>query len=117
VPQSESITKFGELAMCVLCGIRLLQAVMQMDLDFAPTLMAMAGQTLQKGLVILLRRIKVCVTKGTAFLIAIGVGELRKHPAPIFEATLLFVVRSPSASLSRDDARLEMIGYGKDQVC
>jgi len=41
--------------MCVLCGIRLLQAVMQMDLGFPPQpSWQMAGQTLQKGLVILL---------------------------------------------------------------
>ena len=110
MPQSERVAKFGELAMCVLRGIRPLQAVMQMNLDFAPALVAMVGQPLHKGLVVLLGRIKICVTEGMALMIAIGVDELRKDPAPILEATLLFVVRSPSSSVFGYDTRLEMIG-------
>jgi hypothetical protein len=116
MPQSEEVTKFGELAMCVLRGIRLPRAVMQMNLDFAPALTAVASQTLHERLVVLLGRIKVRMTKGAALLISIGVDELRTYPAPILKAPLLFVVRGSSTSVFGYDSRLEVIRYGNDQV-
>jgi len=110
VPNGEMVPKFCKDASGVLSGIRLHHAVMQVNFDLSPTGMTVVGEHLQQSFVVLFSRIKICVTEGMALMIAIGVDELRKDPAPILEATLLFVVRSPSSSVFGYDTRLEMIG-------
>src|SRR5579862_54082 len=91
-------------------------AVMEMDLDFSPAGMAMIGQHLEQAFVILLGGIKVSVDEWPPVRISPAVDDFWVFARPPFQATLLLWARGALLAVFGNDARLEMIGKGDDQM-
>jgi hypothetical protein len=78
--------------------------------------MAVLRQAFDVPSVILLGGIKICVLEGMAIVVTPRVHKLRIFPAPAFQPAFLFVVWSPSVSVSRHDRWLKMVSKGEDEM-
>ncbi|MGA7907103.1 MAG: hypothetical protein WCA16_06810 [Candidatus Sulfotelmatobacter sp.] len=110
--RSERVPERLKLAACILCCVRLLSTVVQMNLDLAPASPAMVRQRLNETLIVLLRGVEIGVTKSAAIMISPGIGHPRIFPAPFFEAPLLLLVGSTGSSVPGYDGRFEMVCEG-----
>src|SRR5215468_10622501 len=90
--------------------------MMQMDLDFTPSISAVLSETINQSVVMLLGRIEVRVPKGVAIRIAPGCHRLRVLLTPCFYTSQLLEVVDESRGTIRIDSRLEVIGHCKHEV-
>src|ERR1700677_1956425 len=109
----QPIAEFGEHTACVLSAIRMRRSVMEMDLNFSPTGVAMLGQPLEQALIVLLGRIKIGMQQWAAVVVSPTVENFRVFGRPIFQATLLLRVRDALTAIRRIDGGFEVIGQGE----
>lgn len=107
--EGEGIPEFDQLAVRVFGRIRLVRAVMQMNLDFTPAFVAMASQTLHQLFVVLLRRIEIRVTEGAPLMIAKPVNQQGIFSAPTLNPVFLHFIGYACTSVFRYDCRLKMV--------
>src|SRR5262245_9693660 len=113
----QSISELNEGIACMCRAIWLVDAVMQMDLDFTPAPLAMTGQALDHDLAVLLRREEVGVHERSAVVISIRARHRRICRAPMLEPSLLFLhARVRIRPGARNDGGLEMVGHRDDEV-
>src|SRR5262249_4636072 len=112
----QSISKLDEGIACMCRAIWLVDAMMQMDLDFAPARLAMTGKTLDDDLAVLLSREEVSVRERAAVVISMPVSHRRIRRAPMLKPSLLFVHARVGIRAARNDGGLEMIGHRDDEV-
>src|SRR5579875_1054344 len=109
------IAKFHERAPRVFCGIRRMDAVMKVNLHFAPAGPAMFCELLDDASIILLGRIEVGMDKRPPILVSPAVHQ-RIFSAPLFEAFFLRVTASVLSWRVRKDRWLKMIRQSDDQM-
>src|SRR6266850_750376 len=102
----QQIAKLFQRAPCILSGVRLFDAMMKMDLNFAVPLSLQRGEHVENRSFVLFSREKVCVTKRSTVVIANGATGSSGQLAPRFHARQRFWSQS----------RLEVIGHEKDQM-
>jgi len=73
-----------------------------------------AANRCHQGLVVLVGRVEICMTKGVAFIITPRVDERGILLAPILEAAFLLVVGNSSRSVLWHCGRLEVVSQYKD---
>jgi hypothetical protein len=83
--------------------------MMQMDLNFSPTLPAVLRKPLYQATVVLFCGIKISVNQRTALAVAPRLGQPRILAAPAVKASFLFLVWGPQRTILRHNRRLEMI--------
>src|ERR1700733_6475001 len=87
-----------------------------MNLDLAPTGVAMMRNHLQQAAVVLLRGIKIRMDKRTAVIVTPPVHHFRILAAPPLDAPFLLRARNTLVTAFQINRRLKMIRYGDDQV-
>src|SRR5437667_6659851 len=110
MPKGQAVTKFCHNAMCVFGGVRLVPAMMKMNLDLAPPLVAMVSQHFEQTSVILFGWVKICVHQRPSVVVSPGIHDFRIFATPPFQAPLLLRTRNAGSTAFRIDGRLEMIG-------
>src|SRR6185437_9805764 len=105
----QRIAELYNLLFRMLSRIWSLDAVVQMYLDFSPTIAAVLGQCLDQIRIVLFGRIKIRVIKGPSFCVPPTVQNTRNLSKPRFNPPLLLTFRSAGAPLSRNNARFKMI--------
>ena len=110
------VPEFGEHAAGVFGGIGMRDAVVQVDLDFSPTGVAVVGKQVEQTLVVLLGGIKISVDERAAIVVTPGIDDLGILARPPFHAALLLGTRDAFLAICGIDGRLEVIGESKDDV-
>ena len=88
----QSVAEFDQGSRRIRSRVRGLHAMMQVNLDFTPSRVAMFCETIDESLVIFLRRIKIRVTQRLAFIIPPGAYSQGIFAAPICQTAFLFAV-------------------------
>ncbi len=89
VAKCELVAKFRQNVPCVLGGIWLRHAVMQMNLDLAPTSMTVIGEHLEQAFIVLLSGIEVGMDERPAIVVSPAIYRLWIFAAPTFQAAFL----------------------------
>src|SRR5215469_10032006 len=87
-----------------------------MGFNFTPSVPTKAGQSSQQAPVILLGGIEVGVHPSSSLIVAMRIENPRVLSAPVFDATLLLMVRCPCKIGSGDDSWLEVVSKGNHEV-
>src|SRR4029077_9835663 len=114
--KGQPVAKFREQQASIFGGVGVPNTMVQMDLDFSPTGVAVIGEHLEQALVILFGRIEVSVVKRAAIVVAPAVHDFGIFANPELQPALLLGARSALLAVFRDNAWFEMIGQSKDQV-
>src|ERR1043165_1076457 len=112
----ERVSELKKRAARVLFRVRMLDAVMQVNLHLAPPVMAMPGQTFHQRFFILLSRREIGVTKRKAFHIAPRPENFRIQATPLFKPPFLLAQLRKLARTVRQVRRLEMVCERDDEV-
>ncbi len=112
----QKVSEFHELAACVLRRIGTPGSMMQVDLNFPPTRMAMLRQPFDVSPVILLGRVKISVLEGMAIAVTPLINKLGVFPAPSLQPPFLSLVRSSRVSVAWDYRRLKMVSQRNDEM-
>ena len=114
----KGVSELEEHSPRILTGVRGLDPMVELNLYLTPPGLAMLGQAVDEGLVILLGWVKVGVTEGAPISIAPSLCQLGILPTPPFEAPLLLVQTGVGPGLPRHDGGLEVVGHGlEDCYC
>jgi hypothetical protein len=102
---------------CVAGGVGSFDAVVQVHLDLSPAFVTVIGQEADDGRVVLLGWVEVGVTQGPALVVTPRSHGTWIVRVPRPEASLLLCrIRVPCWACVGHDGRLEVIGYGEDDV-
>src|SRR5580698_5659115 len=110
------ITEFCENTARVFRSVGTQQSVMQMDLNFSPTGVAMLGEHLKQTFFVLLGRIKISVDEWAAIMVPPAVDDFGIFTGPIFETAFLLGERDTLLAIGGIDGRFEMIGHSKNDM-
>src|SRR5580698_4716823 len=110
------ITEFCENTARVFGSVGTQQSVMQMDLNFSPTGVAMLGEHLKQAFFVLLGRIKISVDEWAAIMVPPAVDDFGIFAGPIFEAALLLGERDTLLAIGGIDGGFEVIGQAKNHM-
>ncbi len=100
--KGQPVAVFGEQLASIFGGIGMLHSVMQVNLDFSPTSMAVLGEHLQQTLIILLSGIEVGVSQRTSVVVAPAVDGLGIFAHPPFQAAFLLGTRGRADNRPRE---------------
>src|SRR5208282_3487747 len=108
--KGQPVAKLGEDPASVFSGVGMRISVMQVDLDFSPTGVAVRSEHLEQSLVVLLGGVEVGVDERTAIVVAPAVDRFGVFARPPFQTALLFGARCALLAVLWNDGRFEVVG-------
>jgi hypothetical protein len=85
----QPVAEFRQYSTRVLCGVGKRKSVVQVDLNFSPTGMAVIGEPIEQTLVVLLGGIEICMNEWAAVMVSQAVYNFWVFSRPPFQASLL----------------------------
>src|SRR5208283_199566 len=114
--EGQPVAEFGEQLASIIGGVGIGNSVVQMDLDFSPSGMAMTGEQVEQALVVLLSGIEVSVDERAAIVVTPGVDDFGILAHPPFQAALLLGARRALLTVFGNNGRFEVVGQGQNQM-
>src|SRR5882672_8355931 len=105
----QMVATLGQHFTRVFGGVGLVPAVMEMNLHFTPSSVAMIGQHFKQALIVLLCRIEISVSQWASIVVAPPIHDFRIFARPPFDPAFLFRARNAISSILRVNCGLEVI--------